>query len=218
MGITHKSEGEGRRRGGFTLTELLVVIGLIVILTALLMPVLASHRDSVKRSECASNLRQVGIAAMAYVADNDGKLPVIAVNNLGIHNSVSPGLIDLLGSYTDGQYKVFYCTDGLVRYKDQLTRPDVGVPNNRFHEIGYYWTQAAERPFFIPVGSGPRLANFSPTKGILGMCLHFSGYPVHQNRVNVLFADGHTESLKGDPRGNLYSYVSEGTFQLSREF
>jgi len=218
MGSTKTSGVKIKGKGGFTLMELLVVIGIVVVLTALLMPVVAAHRNSAKKVQCTANIRQLGVAAMAYVAENDGKLPVIAVNNLGIHNSISPGLIDLLGSYTDGQYKVFYCTDGLVKYKDQLTRPDLGVPNNRFHEIGYYWTQAAERPFFIPVGSGPRLANFSPTKGILGMCLHFSGYPVHQNRVNVLFADGHTESLKGDPRGNLYSYVSEGTFQLSREF
>lgn len=205
-----------RGNGGFTLTEVLVVIGIVAVLTALLIPVVASHRSSVKRSECASNLRQVGVAAMAYVAENDGRLPVSGGSNLGIHNSL--GLIDLLGSYTEGQYKVFYCTDSLATYKDQLTRPDLGVPNNRFHEIGYYWTQAGDRPFFIPLDSGPRLANFSPTKGVLGMCLHFSGYPVHQNRVNVLFADGHIESLKGNPRGNLYSYVSEGTFQLSQEF
>lgn len=203
---------------GFTLTELLVVIAIVAILTALLMPVAASHRASVKRTKCASNLRQIGVATMAYVSENDGKLPVVAINNLGRHNSTRPGLIDLLGDYTSGDWKIFYCTDGLVTYAEQSQRADLAVPNNRFHEIGYYWLQSDDRPFFVPVDRGPRLAALSPTRGILAMCLHFTGYPVHQNKLNVLFADGHTELRKGDPRGNLLSYVNGANFELATEF
>jgi prepilin-type N-terminal cleavage/methylation domain-containing protein/prepilin-type processing-associated H-X9-DG protein len=58
-----------RNRGGFTLIELLVVIGIIAILAALLMPALAKARDKGNMAMCASNQRQLAIAAMTYTLD-----------------------------------------------------------------------------------------------------------------------------------------------------
>lgn len=61
-----------RRQPGFTLIELLVVIAIIALLVGLLVPALASARESGKQSVCASNLRQLGIAAHAYSNDAKG--------------------------------------------------------------------------------------------------------------------------------------------------
>ncbi len=57
-----------RKRAGFTLVELLVVIVIIGMLMALLMPAVGSVRDSMRRTQCKNNLAQIGRATAAHVA------------------------------------------------------------------------------------------------------------------------------------------------------
>jgi prepilin-type N-terminal cleavage/methylation domain-containing protein len=64
-----------RRSGGFTLIELLVVIAIIAILAAILFPVFLKAREAAKASNCATNIREIGIAMSLYVDANDGLLP-----------------------------------------------------------------------------------------------------------------------------------------------
>jgi len=61
--------------GGFTLVELLVVIGIIVVLVAILLAVLGQARERSRRAVCLANLRSLAQAWNSFAMANDGMLP-----------------------------------------------------------------------------------------------------------------------------------------------
>jgi len=108
------------KRAAFTLVELLVVIAIIGILLGLLLPAVQAARESARRTQCKSNLRQIGLALDQYVDEQGptGKFPDAARLPVSRNPSQRPSLIEVLGMRIEQNKELFHCPSDRHYYND----------------------------------------------------------------------------------------------------
>lgn len=98
------------RRSAFTLIELLVVIAVIALLVGILLPSLASARETARQTKCATNLRTLATAALAHAADRRGEFSTGPFDN---RTNSSYGALDEKGWVAD-YVRGGYCIPGQI--------------------------------------------------------------------------------------------------------
>jgi len=91
MRNTRSYSSQGKIKLGFTLVELLVVIGIIALLISILLPALSKARQQASAVACQANLRQIGQLVEIYASENKGTMPYGLWN--GVYNPSIPGTL-----------------------------------------------------------------------------------------------------------------------------
>ena len=217
VGNSHRAF-RSRRDIGFTLVELLVVIGIIAVLIAILLPVLAKAREAAKTTSCLSQLRQVGYGLALYINDNNQFVPHRGVGAgtwrfetgpMAGFNFSWPERLVLHGAVK--QQVATWSTHNPVTGRGLFRCPNYGegkyekgqtVFSARGYGMSYY---AAPEPGTQP---NPKLeywvkinrldkSKILLADGYAGIATSIRGtygvYPRHNNGANYLFKDGHAE-------------------------
>ncbi len=213
------------RETGFTLIELLVVIAIIAILAAILFPVFAQARESARRTQCLSNIRQTGTAMYMYIQDYDETTPAVVHGSGTLEND----FYAIIQPYVKN-VQMFYCPDrtewtmpsGDNCSGQPLTNPQqrcigygynwgilssvrAGMIGNRIHFTGGYIEPGislasivapADMMVYGDTGDNPRYTICSNYIFQYYTNITRNGQLRHGGNLNINFADGHAKAMR----------------------
>lgn len=162
-------------RAAFTLVELIVVIAIIAVLSAIAVPVYQRVIQGGRATACVSNLRQLGVALNLYLGEHNLTMPTLAAGRTDTSENV-PVIDNTLNTYAPNP-RVFACpadTAGLAAKSG----------------TSYHWNNALNGQmlgnlnFLHLITDMSRIPILSDKQGF---------HPYSQNKVNILYADGHAD-------------------------
>jgi len=185
-----------RRRGGFTLIELMMVIAIIAILASLLLPVLMGGQEKARIAKCKQNLRQLGTAIQMYLNQSNGSYPIAArppfEDDL---SALYPKYADSLGS--------FVCPSSVA----EVNSPQ-DLTDNVGGALGRYGMGYEYRPFYTYTDGEVRKNQYNTAEMASQVAMVHDADEMGQPGVvdlmdnhglagiNVLYADWHVEWVK----------------------
>ena len=203
-----------RQKRGFTLLELLVVVGIIALLAAILFPVFLAARGRARTTACASNLRQLHLALSLYVADNGGYLPPYYT---GTHRQITRGdgttfilpdqsedLVTNVAPYVQAA-DIWFCPNDPFAGLEPERAVGGRDYNNRFTSyylvagVVYKHRQDTPYPMRLDVPNPAAFPLLTDRKSGTVLDLPPATGPgpySHDGRFNVLYRDGHVK-LRG---------------------
>lgn len=200
----------GTRAGrGFTLVEILVVLGILAVLAGIAFPVFLRARASGRNAVCITQLGGIAKAARMYADDNDRTL-VPARTAVTVFGTKGLTWCVLLQPYLGGE-KILLCPEDR---SPQLASSSTDYPHS--YGINYtlaYNTLFGSYPFVLSLGQVPRTSDvvlffeITPSSQAMGSAYTSNGIsridPRHNGRGNFAFLDGHVKGYRPAQMRNL---------------
>ena len=193
-----------KKSRGFTLIELLVVIAIIAILAGMLMPALQQAREKARRTNCASNLKQIGTSLKTYAIDFQGKFPIGYSNLASIKTApLSQGAagLEVLRGYdylTD--YNVYVCPSSTVKVSQTTATLSYGTSAaNATLSYAYHGMIEGDSQLWgrsDSAMSADLTGEKDATNGGFQVFSNSSN-PNHSKFGNMLFQGGHVQGFSG---------------------